>query len=86
VDLVVVTARAPSSSRVEPLGRLAPREGEVPRLLAEGRTADEIAVELVISSKTVATHVRWMLGKLGVHSRTQAGALAYGSGFLAAGL
>jgi DNA-binding NarL/FixJ family response regulator len=52
-------------------------------LLAEGLTAAQIAAKLVISSKTVATHVQRILAKLGVHSRTQAVALAYESGFLA---
>ena len=52
-------------------------------MLAEGLTAAQIAAKLVISPKTVATHVQRILAKLGVHSRTQAVVLAYESGFLA---
>ena len=53
------------------------RELQVLRLLAEGRRQAEIASELVISQKTVGTHIEHILGKLGVHSRTQAVAMAY---------
>lgn len=57
--------------------RLTPRELEVLGLLAEGKRGSEIAAELVISPKTVSTHVDRILAKLGVHSRAQAVALAY---------
>ncbi|HSP71813.1 MAG TPA: response regulator transcription factor [Gaiellaceae bacterium] len=53
------------------------REREVLQLLAVGLGQREIAERLVISSKTVATHIERILGKLGVHSRAQAVAAAY---------
>jgi DNA-binding NarL/FixJ family response regulator len=56
---------------------LTPRELEVLRLLAEGMDQREIAERLVISSKTVATHIQHILVKLGVHSRAQAVAAAH---------
>jgi DNA-binding NarL/FixJ family response regulator len=56
---------------------LTPREREVLNLLAEGLTQDQIAKRLVISSKTVATHIQRILGKLDVHSRAEAIAHAY---------
>jgi DNA-binding NarL/FixJ family response regulator len=56
--------------------RLTPRELEVLRLLAEGVGPLEVADRLVISRKTVATHVDHILSKLGVHSRAQAVAMA----------
>ncbi len=56
---------------------LTPRELEVLTLLAEGLTQVEIADRLEITSKTVATHIERILGKLGVRSRAQAVALAY---------
>ena len=59
---------------------LTPREREVLSLLAEGLTQDEIADRLVISPKTVATHIQRILGKLDVRSRAQAVGRAYGSG------
>lgn len=46
-------------------------------LLARGRSQGQIAAELVISEKTVATHIQRILAKLGVHSRAQAVAVAY---------
>jgi two-component system nitrate/nitrite response regulator NarL len=55
---------------------LTPREYEVLELLVDGRDQEEIARRLVISSNTVATHIQRILGKLGVHSRAQAVALA----------
>jgi DNA-binding NarL/FixJ family response regulator len=58
------------------LDALSGREREVLDLLAEGSDQDEIAKELFISPKTVATHIQRVLTKLGVHSRTQAVALA----------
>lgn len=61
---------------------LSPREREILRLLAEGRTQAEIASALVISPKTVATHIQRLLSKLGVHSRAQAVAAAYRLGLV----
>ena len=57
--------------------KLTVRELEVLRLLAGGLGQTEIAGELTISSKTVATHIEHILMKLGVQSRAQAVALAY---------
>jgi DNA-binding CsgD family transcriptional regulator len=48
---------------------LTPREQEILILLAQGRTTDQIAKELVISDATVKTHVKRIYEKLGVHSR-----------------
>jgi DNA-binding NarL/FixJ family response regulator len=56
---------------------LTPRELEVLTLLAEGLEQGEIARQLVISPKTVSTHIERILSKLGVRSRAQAVALAY---------
>jgi DNA-binding NarL/FixJ family response regulator len=56
---------------------LSRREREILLLLAEGKTEVQIAAALVLSQKTVATHIQNVLRKLGVHSRTQAVAAAY---------
>jgi DNA-binding NarL/FixJ family response regulator len=61
---------------------LSPRERQILTLLAEGRTQGDIASELVISSKTVATHIQHILSKLGVHTRAQAVALAFKKGLV----
>jgi DNA-binding NarL/FixJ family response regulator len=51
---------------------LSSREEQVLRLLAEGLTDREIGDRLVISSRTVETHVGNLLRKLGVRNRAQA--------------
>jgi DNA-binding NarL/FixJ family response regulator len=56
---------------------LTPRQLEVLRLLAVGRSNREIAERLVISEHTVARHVQNIFSALGVSSRTAAGAFAY---------
>jgi len=58
------------------LDSLTQREHEVLDLLAEGLRQNEIAERLVISPKTVATHIQRILGKLEVRSRAEAVGLA----------
>lgn len=56
---------------------LTPREREVLGLLADGLGQGDIADRLVITSKTVSTHIQHVLEKLDVHSRAQAVAVAH---------
>ena len=56
---------------------LTQRELEIVRLLASGKTNRAIAQALVISEKTVASHVSHIFTKLGVTSRSAATAYAY---------
>jgi DNA-binding NarL/FixJ family response regulator len=56
---------------------LSAREVEVLRLLAQGLNGGAIAEQLVITPKTVASHLQRVMAKLGVHSRAQAVAEAY---------
>jgi ATP/maltotriose-dependent transcriptional regulator MalT len=76
----------PELARVEPLSRgaaaaethgLTPRELEVLRLVAAGRTNRQIAGELVVSEHTVARHMQNIFTKLRVSSRTAATAFAF---------
>ena len=56
---------------------LTPREAEVLRLVAAGKTNRDIAVALVISEHTVARHLQNMFVKLDVSSRSGATAFAF---------
>ena len=62
---------------------LTAREGEVIRLLAIGRSNQEIADELFLTRKTASVHVLNILGKLGVSNRVQAAAVAQRVGLVA---
>jgi DNA-binding NarL/FixJ family response regulator len=64
-----------------PLEILTFREREVLSLLTSGLTQSQIATQLVISPRTVGTHIHHILTKLDVHSRAQAVALALRIGF-----
>ena len=63
---------------------LSPREQEVLDILAEGRTDRDIAARLFISERTVHVHVRRILAKLGVSSRTEAAGVAIRQGLVPA--
>jgi DNA-binding CsgD family transcriptional regulator len=76
-------ARAESLSRLTDgrnPGGLTAREVEVLALVAKGGTNREIADQLVISEKTVASHLSHIFTKLGLSSRTAVTAYAYEHG------
>jgi DNA-binding CsgD family transcriptional regulator len=75
-----VTAGAQPDA-LERLG-LTAREGEVLRLVADGRSNSQIAEALFISRKTASVHVSNILAKLGVSSRVEAAALAHRRGIV----
>ena len=77
---------APELARLDALARtnanaafgpLTPREIEVVRLVAAGKTNRMIARELYLSEKTVAHHLGNVFTKLGLTSRAAATAYAY---------
>ena len=59
------------------LDGLTPREVQVLRLIAAGRSNREIAEGLVLSERTVARHVTNIYGKIGAHSKADATAYAF---------
>jgi len=61
---------------------LTDREFEVLQLLASGLDQPAVARRLVVSTGTISTHIQRILGKLGVHNRAQAVALAYREGLV----
>jgi DNA-binding NarL/FixJ family response regulator len=60
--------RAGSSAAASETDRLTPREKQVLQLLAEGNSPRSVAEKLHISVKTVETHRRRLMAKLGIHN------------------
>jgi DNA-binding NarL/FixJ family response regulator len=63
-----VVATTPDDASVAPLAK---READVARLVAEGLSNKQIGARLFISVRTVDSHVRSILNKLGFNSRAQ---------------
>jgi DNA-binding NarL/FixJ family response regulator len=74
--------QASQSGQLLPPERLTGREMEVLRLLARGKNNKEIAVELVITTRTVKFHVSSILKKLNAGNRTEAVSRAAGQGLI----
>jgi DNA-binding CsgD family transcriptional regulator len=78
IDLAPEAAPAgPASAGADDQLGLTPRELEVLRLVADGRSNRQIAEELFISVKTASVHVSNILAKLGVRTRVEAAAVAH---------
>ena len=62
--------------------KLTERECQILQVAAEGLAAQDIAKQIGISVRTVTTHLSHIYGKLGVHSRVAAIAVATKGGYL----
>ena len=83
---VVQELQRPSGQHpATPFAELTERELEVLRLLAEGRSNQEIVACLVISEHTVKGHVSNILSKLHLADRTQAAVFAWREGLVRRG-
>lgn len=78
--LATLAAGASPRSRAQPVEPLTPREEDVLRLVAVGRTNAEIAAELFVSLTTAKTHVASLLTKLGARNRVEIAMWAYDTG------
>ena len=76
---------APAGAARRADGRLTAREHEVVTLIARGRSNRAIATELVVSERTVETHIGHIRDKLGATSRAQIAAWAVAQGLLREG-
>jgi two-component system, NarL family, nitrate/nitrite response regulator NarL len=77
-DVLAEQASSPEARLVE---TLTPREHQVLELIAAGLRNAEVAATLQVSLNTIEFHVRHILGKLGVRSRTEAVARARALGY-----
>jgi DNA-binding NarL/FixJ family response regulator len=78
--------RPPPDSRTPPgLGELTDRELDVLRLVAHGKSNQQIASTLFLGESTVKTHLTHLFAKLRLHDRAQAVVLAYESGLIQPG-
>jgi len=74
---------APSQEAVTgPVPELTPRQAEILRLIAAGRSTEEVAAELTLSVETVRNHTRGLLHALNAHTRLEAIAAAHRLGLL----
>ena len=77
------SAKRPIAARVDPSqASITPRQNDVLRLLATGKSNKEIARALDLSEHTVKIHVASLLRALGVTNRTQAALAARRQGLL----
>lgn len=77
---VVQELQGASRDAINPFTELSERELEVLKLIAAGASNESIAEQLVISEKTVKSHVSNILSKLHVADRTQAAVYAWREG------
>ncbi|HEV2122641.1 MAG TPA: LuxR C-terminal-related transcriptional regulator [Chloroflexota bacterium] len=72
----------PSHASPEGARLLTRRQQQVARLIARGDTNRQIARALVITEGTAANHVRYILQRLGMHSRVEVAAWAVRHGLM----
>lgn len=80
-----VQQRPAAEQGSERMGRLSPREIEVLRLVAAGKSNSEVAAALFLTENTVKAHMTRILQKLDLRDRVQAVVYAYESGFVRPG-
>jgi DNA-binding NarL/FixJ family response regulator len=79
--LLSAAVRAPAPGSPDADGDLTPRESEVLRLIAAGKSNREIARALFVGEATVKTHVNRIFAKTGSRDRAHAVSYAYTHGY-----
>ncbi len=72
IDPIIVSTLLSKRREADPLSALTPRERQVLELMAEGRSNQGIANELVLTLRAVEKHVSSVFGKLGLPSSENA--------------
>ena len=80
--LVLDSLKSPAPAPNPNIALLSERESEVLKLIVEGKSNNEIAEELYLSTNTIKTHVRGIMNKLSVDDRVQAAVIALRSGLV----
>jgi DNA-binding NarL/FixJ family response regulator len=77
---------ARNESHTSPLSLLTARQREILQLIAEGRSTKEIGYRLMLSTKTVETHRRLLMERLGIHDVAGLARFAVRAGLVSADL
>ncbi|MDJ0507888.1 MAG: response regulator transcription factor [Crocosphaera sp.] len=80
--LVLDNLKPATSQPNQNISLLSERELEVLKLIVEGKSNNEIADHLYLSTNTIKTHVRGIMNKLAVDDRVQAAVVALRSGLV----
>lgn len=81
LELQKLALQTAPERRVEPRAPLTPRQLEILRMIAQGKTSAAIAQELVVTEGTVKWHVKQILAKTNASSRAEAVARVLGTDF-----
>jgi DNA-binding NarL/FixJ family response regulator len=92
-EILVARGASPAAARLGPAAAaspespagLSPRELEVLRLVAEGKTNRDIAATLTISEKTAINHLSHIFNKIGCDNRAAATPFAFRHGLIGSG-
>ncbi|HAC65501.1 MAG TPA: DNA-binding response regulator [Cyanothece sp. UBA12306] len=80
--LVLDNLKPPTPEINQNIALLSERELEVLKLIVEGKSNNQIAEDLYLSTNTIKTHVRGIMNKLAVDDRVQAAVIALRSGLV----
>ena len=77
---------ASNTTETSPLSLLTARQREILQLIAEGQSTKEISYRLSLSAKTIETHRRLLMERLGIHEVAGLARFAVRAGLVSAEL